>query len=153
MEGQDYKGFKLGEKKAIREKEADFAALSKTVIAKLGTGWEVKFDWATIYANSPEDQRLTLGDIFYVSFMKGLVKDVESMDAEVIEALNDAVGDKKVITFTTTKTADGDFGTGGGTYRIEFKDGVLITYKAEWSRGYPYPYNDYTIKAFVLKNC
>ena len=139
-----------GEKKAVREKEAAAMENVKKIVAKLGTGWEVKWDWEALGAAIP-DRRMEMGTLYYEQFTKGLLEEVEKMDAEVLEALNDAVGANKVITYSASK--DGDFSSGGGSYRLEgLKDGVKITQNAAWPT-YNYPQGSYTITEYVLKNC
>ena len=108
--------------------------------------------WEQIYKETSDGKKDTLGDVYYEKFTEGLLKDIEEMDAEVIEALNDAVSVKK-ITFTARKDAEKKFAP--GTYGLKFDDehGVFIEYDPEYASSYPYPYQNYTISKYVLDNC
>jgi hypothetical protein len=150
----EYKGFKLGEKKAIREHEATATKFVNDVVSKLGAGWSVVFDWDSFAAKAPEGERMNLGKILYAQQMKGLAAEMASLDDEIIEALNDAVGADKTITWVMGGEGE-DYKNAGDTFRIEgFGGGVKIFVNPRYGLGtsYPYPQGD-SLKGFILKNC
>jgi hypothetical protein len=100
------------------EHEGTATKFVNDVVSKLGAGWTVAFDWDSFNAKAPEDQRMNLGKILYTQQVKGLAAEVGAFDDEIIEALNDAVGADKTITWVMGG-ADEDYKNGGDTFRIE----------------------------------
>merc|ERR1711991_562481 len=97
----DYKGFKLGEKKAIREHEATAGGHVQAIIDKLGADWKVVFDWTSFHEGCDDaNKRMKFGELVYTKHLKGLANEITSaeFDDEIVEALNDAVDDNKTIT-------------------------------------------------------
>lgn len=90
--------------------------------------------------------------MFYGDFLNGIKDDVLAMDAEVVEALNDKVGANKNINFTLKD--EGSFNFGGGSYGIEFTNGITIYYlPVAIHPSYPFPQNDKNMTKFILENC
>lgn len=134
----EYKGFKLGEKKAIREGEAEATKHVASVVAKLGAGWTVVWDWDSFNTNAPEDKRMTLGTILYTKHMPGLAAEIAKFDDELIEAINDACGADKVITWKMGTEGE-DYANGDGSFRVDgFNGGVTITVGPRYGLGGSY---------------
>ncbi len=102
LESQVYTEWSLGQKKAFSafEKKAntDFQSIKKN----LGDHWTVTFLWEEMAKNCPQDapNKDKVGKQIYESKFANLAKELASLDAEVVSALNDAVGSDTNITIT-----------------------------------------------------
>ncbi len=93
-----------------------------------------------------------IGNIFLLDLPEKLAKEFSELDAETVEALNDAVGANKVIRITAEDSNSFKF----AYYNIgEIKNGLIITFKASELLGKDkseYPWNGKTVTAFILQN-
>lgn len=146
---QDYKGFKLGEKKSLKAKEGVLAEATKTLNAKLGTGWEFSIDWEGF--SKLDDKQWIAGNVYDKIVARISSEDVNGMDEDVVEALNDAVGENKRINLVLGEKG-GEYPA--GRYKLDgFDGGITVTWNPE-NMGYDYPYSSkYTITQYVLDNC
>merc|ERR1712232_1012467 len=90
------------------------------------------------------DKRMKFGTVVYQKHAKGLSEEVNSFDDEIVEALNDAVGDNKTITIGLGADSE-DYSSNDGTFCIKgFDNGVTILVGKRYglSGTYVYPRGD-----------
>jgi len=156
-DGSDaYQGLSLGEVSALKEREALGDAAIKKIQAKLGSEWTIKTDWASVIKGLKEHYPGDLPYIYtiYERLYQNLANETDSFDSDVVEALNDAVGDKKYYNIRFGEKGEE---YPGRRYRFDgFKDGVQFAWNPTSGicSDPMYPWSESSaLKQYVLDNC
>jgi hypothetical protein len=79
--------------------------LQKQIKDKLGAEWQLVVDWPTIEKltgdtgtnERAKNERKYLGGCVYQNYCRSLGEEISKWGAEIVEAVNDAITDKKII--------------------------------------------------------
>ncbi len=153
LEPQVYTGWSLGQKKAFSafEKKAntDFQSIKKN----LGDHWTVTFLWEEMAKNCPQDapNKDKVGKQIYESKFANLAKELASLDAEVVSALNDAVGSDTNITITIGEDKE-KYLNGMDEVRYEGPQGGLkfVFSPRKLFASYPFNGDKFSFKTYIL---
>jgi len=158
QEGSD--GLSLAVSNLVKEHAKKGDAAIEKLKKKLGADWTINCDFGSAISAMKQHRS---GDVPYIHLIyerlyQNIADDAEKMDADEVEALNDKVGDKKVVRVIWAQSPKDvpSSSNGGGRCIISFNEGLHILWNPESSvcSNPMFPYSDkYNIKKFVLDNC
>jgi len=144
----------LAEFKSLQDKKADYDAALASVQAKLGAAWTFNFDYASAeLLTRGNNYRNEIGRYWISDFVGGFAKNdigAGKCDADVVEALNDKVGGKKVVTFKMGAKDKTYTSNSRLNVTVSDADGVVLEWNAEW---YAYAYEGTYVSDWILANC
>jgi len=154
-------GVSLAVSNLLKGKESAGDAAIEKVKAKFGAEWTIACDFANVIksmkANQPDDVKWLY--MVYERLYHNIADDCAKLDADEVEALNEKVGDKKVIRIVYANSANDvpSSSNGGGRCTLSFNEGLHILWNPETGclgKNPMFPYSDkYGVKKFVLDNC
>jgi len=143
--------FNLGELKNIASKRDLETKAEEAVRAKLGSGWTLMVDWASVDKYSRDhDNRHRIGDMVLDYIITSFVKcDLNKMDADITEALNEKVGKAKTLRFALGPK-DGKYEQYRCNVVVDDKSGITVTVNSAYLQCC---YEENNVCKWALKNC
>jgi len=131
-EAFNYTGFKLGERKRMKEKESHYTAAVQKLQAAMGADFQIEVDWPSfntgviVKEGTQNSDRDNLGAYLYDRYCTGVTKELVEMskDADTKEALLGALIAKK-IRLTCDQQAGGKTAF-DGRCKFSIEGGVFV---------------------------